>query len=213
MVNVRPNRPQHPNRGNLCYILVLLLPLLACASSTMRSGSLPIDDFEDGDLESRVGLAWMPLADDQLGGNSQLNLAIARPGANGSRAALRITGKVAEGFQFPFAGVWALTHKDGLPNDLSAYRGIRFYARGPAGAFQAGLRRSQGRQGVGFVSRFEVKPEWTLVELPFAQLQRYPPVGPAVEFSAKDILLVGISTVGRFQGEVQLEIDEVVLYS
>jgi len=220
MLKVRPTHPRHPNGWKTCYLLVALLSLLGCASSASsaaasapKSGSLLVDDFEDRNLESAVGLSWIIVADDQMGGNSKVHLSIARPGANGSRAALRITGNVAQGFQFPFAGVWALTRPDGRPNDLSAYRGIRFYARGPKGSYLAGLRHIQARQGISFVASFEVQPEWTRVEIPFDKLQRYPPTGPAVEFTAKNTLMVGISTAGRFQGEFQVEIDQVELYS
>jgi len=199
--------------GKVAAILLLLSPLFPGAAARAQSGDLLIADFEAGKLETTSGLAWLVIGDEQLGGTSDARLAISRPGAKGSGAAMRISFNLSEGFPFLFAGAWALLGTEGLPADLSAYRGLRFYARGPGGTFSAGVRQASA-QGANYMAPIEVKPEWTLVEVPFSKLQRSPPGGPppAPAFVPKDIIMVGVSTGSRVPGKFQLEIDQVELY-
>ena len=84
----------------------------------------------------------------------------------------------------------------GQATDLSAYRGVRFYARSKdATAFSAGIVRFPG-QIKRYAAPFEVRPEWTLVELPFEKFRVVnPPGATTVDTSPldpKDITSIGV---------------------
>jgi Complex I intermediate-associated protein 30 (CIA30) len=205
--------------GRLATLLLLLWPpgIVAAAvpagsESGAHDGRLVIADFDSGKLETAAGLAWMVVADEQLGGTSEASLAIIRPGARGSNAAMRVTFNLGEGFAYPFAGVWALPGSEGLPADFTAYRGLRFYARSEkGGTFMAGLRQVSGAPA-NYMAAIAVKPEWTLVEVPFDKLQRVPPSGPPQPFVAKDVSSIGFNVAGRVPGQLALDVDQVELY-
>ena len=194
-------------------LLLLLAALVAgAAPARAQDGALRVADFEGGKAENVSGLAVAPLADEQLGGLSEVRLAVSHPGAKSTKSALRISFHMADGFQYPFAGAWVFLGAEGLAADLSAYRGLRFYARSEGGAFAAGAGQFSGGQATRSMAVFEAKPEWTLVEVPFDKLQRVPPAGASSPFVPKDVTSIGFSVSSRLRGDFALEIDELELY-
>jgi complex I intermediate-associated protein 30 (CIA30) len=202
------------HRRGISALFLLLFSVGAGAraqSGSPQNGNLAIADFEGGKLETLPGLALAAIADEQLGGTSEARLTLVHPGAQGSKGALRISFRLGEGFAYPFAGVWASLGAEGLPIDLSAYRGLRFYARSEGGSFQAGVRQSSD-QPASYMAPFATKPEWTLVELPFDKLVQSPPTGKPSAFVPKDVNSVGFSVSSRQKGQFDLEIDQVEIY-
>lgn len=203
----------HSRYGRGASGLMLVLFLLSCgAAARAQEGSLRVADFEGGKAETVSGLALAVIADEQLGGLSEARLTVSHPGANSTKAALHISFHMADGFQYPFSGAWAFLGAEGLAADLSAYRGLRFYARSEGGAFAAGAGQFSGGQATRSMAVFEAKPEWTLVEVPFDKLQRVPPAGAASPFVPKDVTSIGFSVSSRLRGDFALEIDELELY-
>jgi hypothetical protein len=200
-------------RGISSLFLLLLGCFAGAAASWAQNSNLLIADFEGGKLETMSSLALAAITDEQLGGTSEARLTLTQPGAQASRGALRISFRMAEGFAYPFAGVWALLGTEGLATDLSAYRGLRFYARSGSegGAFLAGVGQFTG-QSANYMAPFEAKPEWTLVELPFDKLQRTFPPGKAPAFVPQNVVSVGFSAASRLRGQFDLEIDQLELY-
>src|SRR5262245_5875536 len=74
------------------FTLVALLVLVELVTGAPATGTI-VDDFEDRDLISVSGSAWVPIGDDLLGGTTTLRLEPVR-GASGSRGALRLTGTI-----------------------------------------------------------------------------------------------------------------------
>jgi hypothetical protein len=196
----------------LCLLLFSLAGAAAPAgnpqSSNPQNGNLVIADFEGGKLETVQGLALAAIADEQLGGTSEARLTLVHPGAQGSHGALRISFRLGEGFAYSFAGVWAFLGTEGMPADLSAYRGLRFYARSEGGSFQAGVRQAASN----YMAPFPAKPEWTLVELPFDKLVQSPPTNNPSTLETKRIASVGFSASARPPAQFDLEIDQLELY-
>lgn len=96
-----------------------------------------LDDGEDGNNQipetAGRGGYWFTFVDD-LGSTVQPKgeFAMAEGGANGSRHAARITGKMAPAGDSLYAGMgFALTNPK-TPYDVSPAKGIRFWAKGPA---------------------------------------------------------------------------------
>ena len=193
-------------------LVLLLFSFFAGAASWAQDGNLVVADFEGGKVETVSGLALAVIADEQLGGLSEARLTLSRPGAKAAGSALRISFRVADGFAYPFSGVWAMLGAEGLATDLSAYRGLRFYARGQGGAYLAGVGQFASGQLMRYMAPFEAKPEWTLIELPFDKLKPSPPTGKASAFVPKDVTSIGFSAPAQLRGEIDLEIDELEVY-
>jgi hypothetical protein len=160
-------------------------------ASAKPNGSLLIADFAGGKLETISGLAWVVVADEHLGGTSTVLLTLKRPGAQGASAAMKIAFSLGEGFPYPFAGAWALPGSEGLPADLTAYRGLRFYARSPGrrvpGRRQAG--RGPGGELHGADRRQAgVDPDRGALRQAAALPSRR---GPPQPFVAKDVVSIG----------------------
>lgn len=195
----------------------LLATLLAGSLSTPAAaagvGVLRIDDFEDGDVEALHGLSWVVIADDLIGGASSAHLRPLAGGADGSSGALAIDGATAEGFPAPFVGAWTTVREGGLPRDLSALDGIRFWARGEDVAFMAGVRRGDGAGTANFMAARRAPREWTRFEIPFAELSQYPPAQQAMEWSPSGVSWIGFTSAPGHSGAFHLEIDRVEVYS
>ena len=152
--------------------LWILGACLAALPATLGAGELVVDDFEDGNLESKLGLAWMVIADHVVGGGSAAQLEVATAG---EPRALTLTGdrRKVESLPVSFVGAWTAVGDDGRARDVSEYEGLRLRARAPSGRFQAGLRRAGAN--VNYSAPIELGPEWTDVDVPFASLE---PLGP-----------------------------------
>lgn len=190
---------------------LLVLPLVIGGAATAQGGDRMIADFEGAKVETVTGLALPVLADEQLGGNSTAQLTLIHPGAHASKGALRISFKVEDGFAAPFSAVVALLGDEGLATDLSAYRGVRFYARSRAGAFNADVARFAGR-AIRYSTPLEVKAEWTLVELPFEKFIGGAPPDKPGPLAPKDVISVGFSLAPPQRGQFDLEVDQVEIY-
>jgi len=193
------------------YGLLLLWSLAAGGAAWAQSATLVIADFEGERAETTSGLALWLYSDEQFGGTSEARVALIHPGADGSRGAIRISFRVTADAPLAFAGAWAMVGPEGLATDLSAYRGVRFYARSKdGGAFAAGVVRFPGRI-VRYTMPFQVRPEWTVVELPFDKFQQVPPAG-ASPLDPKDMTAIGIGAAPQRRGEFEIDVDRIELY-
>lgn len=61
---------------------------------------------------------------------------------------------------------------------------------------------------------FEVKPAWTLVEVPFEKFARMPPppAGLTLPPVSKDAVSIGIQLMSPTPGQFAIEIDQVEVY-
>jgi hypothetical protein len=84
-------------------------PLPQAAPREHPAAALRVDDFERGDLTSPLDTRWETFTDAALGGKSTAAAAVIDGGANGSRKALRLTGRVTTDFQFGFVGIRLLS--------------------------------------------------------------------------------------------------------
>lgn len=118
-----------------------------------------ISAFESGSIDAAVGM-WIESSDVFSGGNSAGSLDVTEDGAGGSGHALRIAGTIGGAVPFAWYGaMWAPGAQPMQPEDLSAFRGVVFQARGDGGTYRI-LVFSQ-RNGMTAMARtFEAGPEW-----------------------------------------------------
>ncbi len=197
-------------------LLLFASLLVAGRPARAQDGSLLVADFDGDKVQTKAGLMLMTIADEQFGGTSEAQLSLIRPGANGSRGALHVAFHVTNEFAAPFAGAWALIGPQGRAIDLSSYRGVRFHARGKdGGSFTAGIVR-YAQQTLRYLAPFDVKTEWTLVDLPFTTFrQELPPNAPTATpapFVPTDVTTIGFMAPPSRRGAFDLDIDQLELY-
>lgn len=143
---------------------------------TLDGDSLVVGDFEDGTLAAPLGLGWSESSDGMAGGRSTVSLEVVEGGAGGSGRALRMTGEVAGGAPFAWAGALYMPGAAPFaPVDLSATEGLAFSIRGEAPAFHVAAF-SQAGGPIPVTVPVEVTPEWTEVFLPWS---RFPGLDPS----------------------------------
>jgi len=169
-----------------------------------------VDDFEDHDLQASSGLDWMVIADIQLGGASNANLAPIREATGGSGGALRLAGEIRDGFAAPFAGAWVPLDGRGFARDLSVYRGIRFRARGSGPTFLAGFRTG-GARSANFMAEFTPAGSWSTFEIGFDDLAQTTPTSKPISWSTESVGWMGFQTKTGAKGAFWLELDDIEL--
>ena len=128
-----------------------------------------VADFEDG-LEARFG-AWDVTTDQLSGGSSRASTTV-RDGA------LVVTGEIAPGLAFPWAGViWMPGEQFMQPVDFSGREVIRFRTRGGGGQYSVMLRSGPDPAGPPPTVTFVAPEEWTQVEI---RLEDFPTPTPEI---------------------------------
>ncbi|MDE0359480.1 MAG: CIA30 family protein [Gammaproteobacteria bacterium] len=147
-----------------------------------------IADFEDG-FEASFG-AWDVTTDQLAGGSSSADVAV-RDGA------LVVTGEIAPGAAFPWAGViWMPGAQPMQPVDFSGREAIRFRTRGDGRQYSVMLISSAEPAGPPPTVTFVAPEEWTQVEI---RLEDFPTATPEV---IAGLAFVAEGPVGGFFFEV-----------
>ena len=193
------------------FILVIVLAALGLAQTS--GDTLVVADFDAGKAETRAGLALWLFCDEQFGGTSEAHATLIHPGAGNSPGALRLSFNVTGDFPTPLASAWAMVGPEGLATDVSAYRGVRFYARSSSGSsFAAGIVRFPG-QIRRYTAAFTTNADWTLVDLPFGSFKQAPTPGANAEaLDPKDVTSFGVGVALNLRGEFELDIDRIEFY-
>ncbi|HKB07083.1 MAG TPA: CIA30 family protein [Candidatus Polarisedimenticolia bacterium] len=187
------------------FTLIVFFVLVDLVTGGPATGTM-VDDFEDRDLISASGSAWVPIADDLLGGPTTLRLEAVR-GASGSRGALRLTGTIG-GEPTDFGGAWTAVAEGGRAADLSAFSGLALRLRGD-GPVLIGVRRGPSAKSINFMATVTAGKDWKTVEIPFSSLR---PQGKGVEnerWDPRDARFLGVQTVPGQAGPFTIEIDDV----
>lgn len=207
---------RRPGRSAATGLMISLIAVtILCAAAAQQNGMI-VSTFDGDRIETRSGLALWIFTDEQFGGTSSGSAVIIRPGAGGSRGALRVEFRVTEDARNPFASVWAMVAARAAPTDLSSYRGVRFHARGAdRRAFTAGIVRYSGLPK-RYMASFEVFPGWNVVELPFDTFRELTIAGTPVEgappLGPDAITSVGFSVARELRGAYALDIDNLEFY-
>ena len=147
-----------------------------------------VADFEDG-FEARFG-EWDVTTDQMTGGASTAN-AVVRDWA------LVVTGEIAPGLTFPWAGViWMPGEQPMQPVDFSGRDAIRFQARGDGRQYSVMLISSAQPAGPPPTVTFIAPREWTEVEI---RLEDFPTATPKI---IAGLAFVAEGPVGAFAFEV-----------
>ena len=128
--------------------------------ATTSTGVISTFDEPGAEPAAAFGAGWVISTDSLMGGASTAEMRIVRPGAEQSAGALEITGTVAAGAPFPWAGpMFFPASVPMMPVDVSRFKEIVFLARGDGREYQLMLFAT--RLGNIPASRpFTAGPEW-----------------------------------------------------
>lgn len=196
-------------------LVACLLAVVALTNSTQATKPLPTNeallfaDFEAGNSSTIAGSNWYKISDKIAGGSSSVNFQVIDGGAAKSKKALRMTGTLTADFQYgPFAGMGATVDKNG--KDLSAYKGLRFYARGDGGTYRVSIASLAVKDHNEYGKEFVSTKTWRLVLIPFNQLKQGD-WGRKTTWTGKDIRGVELTANGAPRS-FQLDVDQISFY-
>ncbi len=130
-----------------------------------------ISDFEAEKISATFGAGWVVSTDTMMGGKSQARMEWARDGAAGSRGAMMISGEIAPGAPYLWAGALFSPGKTIMaPADLSAKKAIVFRAKGASRPCAVEVF-AQSRGFMPAIKFFSPGPEWGDFSVTFEELQ------------------------------------------
>jgi hypothetical protein len=145
-------------------------PKTASPAANPLSASDPnlISDFDDGKITVKSGFGWTIATDSIMGGQSTADMKVADGGAQGTKGALRVTGKVSGAAQQPWAGaMYSPGPQPFAPADLSSKKTLSFWAKGD-GRTYAALVFTQSGGYTPAVQLFTPESEWKEFRFPLA---------------------------------------------
>lgn len=143
-------------------------PAPATADAATATGL--VSAFDEGEVRAEFGAGWLVSTDERMGGKSAASMRIVPAGANGSKGALEVTGTIAAGAPFPWAGAMFFPASPPMtPVNLSRFKEIVFWARGDGSEQQ--LMVFAARLGTVPASyAFRAGIEWREFVVPFSEL-------------------------------------------
>jgi hypothetical protein len=129
-----------------------------------------ISDFEQTKIISRYGQGWSVTTDALRGGQSTANLHLSNDGAEASHGALRISGTIAHGFIFPWAGaVFIAAQNEHTQVDYGQAKTLVFWVKGDGRQYKVMAFSGAQNAGVPPSQDFVATSEWQQIRLPLQQ--------------------------------------------
>ena len=161
-----------------------------------------ISDFESGKVETMFGAGWSVSTDQIRGGNSTAQYTIAPEGANGGKYSLLITGSINAGSPFPWAGAMFFPGSTpGQPANLSAKKGITFWAKGDGGQYNVTIAAGSFMAIPSSVS-FVAGAEWQQHSFLFTEFG---------SIDTRELLGISFAAGSMIHGAFQFQIDDIRL--
>ena len=143
-------------------------PAATTAAAPVATTSGLVADFESPALRAEFGSGWQTSTDSLMGGTSTATLTIVKGGAHGSSGALEVSGTIAAGAPFPWAGAMFFPAATPMaPVDASTFKELVFWARGDGGTHRV-MVFAVRLGNIPAAAPFTPGPEWREVVLPFA---------------------------------------------
>jgi imidazolonepropionase-like amidohydrolase len=169
-------------------------------------GSLPlavrdgtISSFEDGTDHTAFGAGWSKSTDSLIGGKSTTDYEIVAEGANGTKKSLRITGDIAAGGPYNWAGaLFSPGPRPFAPVNLSRAEGLQFWAKGDGKSYRI-MFFTAGDGNIPQLATFVAGADWKHYTIPFSTF------GGSDGHDTEAILFSGGPEAGKFS----FQIDEV----
>jgi len=141
------------------------------AAPQIASGVISTFDEPGAEPRAAFGAGWQISTDSLMGGKSTAAMEVVRPGAGGSAGALEVTGEIAPGSPFPWAGpMFFPADVPMTPVDLSRYTEIVFLARGDGREYQVMMFATR-LGNIPASQPFTTGPDWQEHVMPLSDFQ------------------------------------------
>jgi hypothetical protein len=137
------------------------------AAAAMKPGEKRlISDFEDGQPSAKFGAGWSISTDSILGGKSTADMKPIAGGASKSKQALHVSGKIAAGLPFAWAGVmFSPGTQVFAPANLSKNKELTFWAKGDGKTYRVMIFTESGGR-IPAQQTFESGRDWKQYKMP-----------------------------------------------
>ncbi len=161
-----------------------------------------ISDFESGKPDANFGLGWSVSTDSIAGGKSTGSMKVVPGGANGSKQALDVSGEIAGGLPYAWAGVmFSPGAQPFAPANLSSKKSLTFWAKGDGKTYRTMLFTESGGR-MPAQQTFTVGPEWKQFTFPLSAFNGT---------DGRDITAI-LFAGGPQAGKFDFQIDEIQLH-
>jgi imidazolonepropionase-like amidohydrolase len=127
-----------------------------------------VSDFDGPVIRAGFGAGWQTSTDSMMGGASTAAMAIVAGGANQSRGALEVSGTLAAGAPYPWAGAMFFPATTPMaPANLAKFKELVFWARGDGGTHQVMIFATR-LGNIPASQPFTPGPEWREYVLPLS---------------------------------------------
>jgi imidazolonepropionase-like amidohydrolase len=138
------------------------------AAPAPRIANGAISEFDGDTVSATFGSGWQISTDSLMGGQSQAAMTIAKPGGQGSRGALEITGTLAAGAPYPWAGAMFFPGATPMaPANLSQFKELVFWTRGDGREYQV-MVFADRLGNIPAARPFTATAEWQEVVMPLS---------------------------------------------
>lgn len=186
-----------------CVIAALLVILPVCIKA-----ALMLDDSETGSAANTLGGSWITYDDGFSNITFTANDSAAYAGSYARRLDWNTRPGSADG---PYTGASAGLNASWAGVDMSAYAGVRFYARG-SGGYDVALATDQTRAAYNhYTAPFNAASSWQRFEIPFSSLTQS--WGAALPWEPSTIFSVNFTAVATAGNSGQLWIDNIEFYT
>lgn len=186
-------------KKSLCTLFLISLAI------TLHAAFL-VEDAETGTITNSLGGDWGTYSD----GYSMITITPDASPAYAGNYCKRLTWTINAGSGSPYAGAATALNSSWTGVDMSAYYGVRFYARGN-GTYAVNLGTDQTRTENNHYSKeITITSEWKLYELPFVLFtQTWGNVKP---WDPSTIFSIGFTTVASPGNSGQIFFDNLEFY-
>ena len=127
-----------------------------------------ISDFEDGKPSAKFGTSWIISTDSIMGGKSSAEMKVVDSGANDSQHSLEISGEIASGLPFAWAGImFSPGQQVFTPANLSSKKYLTFWAKGDGHTYRVMIFTESGGR-IPSQQTFATGKEWKQYTFPFS---------------------------------------------
>jgi imidazolonepropionase-like amidohydrolase len=128
--------------------------------------STQISDFENGKMTTQYGNGWHITTDEQMGGNSAVDIKLIADGANRSKGALEVSGEIKMGFAYPWAGVFFMPGSKAMQAvNYRQSKELVFWVKGDGRSYTA-MAFSGTPLGAPPSQSFKTTSQWQQIRLP-----------------------------------------------
>jgi hypothetical protein len=141
-----------------------------CALAGLFAQAAVLSDFQRPTPDTKtIAVKWQAYSDQIARGNSTADYRIEQEGHN---SYLRLTGTLAAGFFYPYAGVQMLWESSRRIQGLPQAQGVRFRAKGDNKVYRLQLLLSSVQDHNEYSIEFSPNAEWRPFEVRFDQLKQ-----------------------------------------